>query len=84
MSPLGTLNAVGGLQAARSMWLDWESATLWPSTDLRSTESPIRDECNAVFEQVDMRNYDPLMSVTIVATARCSSTLFRRANVSLD
>jgi len=40
-------------------------ATLWPATDLRNTESPIRDEYIAAIKQADMRNYGPLIDLHI-------------------
>jgi Fic-DOC domain mobile mystery protein B len=40
-----------------------QPATLWPATDLRNTESPIRDEYIAAIKQADMRNYGPLIDL---------------------
>jgi fido (protein-threonine AMPylation protein) len=40
-----------------------QPATLWPATDLRNTESPIRDEYIAAIKQADLRNYGPLIDM---------------------
>lgn len=41
-----------------------QPATLWPATDLRNTESPIREYIAAI-KQADMRNYDPLIDLHV-------------------
>ncbi|QEG40784.1 mobile mystery protein B [Roseimaritima ulvae] len=40
-----------------------QPATLWPATDLRNTESPIRDEYIAAIKAADSRNYGPLIDL---------------------
>jgi fido (protein-threonine AMPylation protein) len=40
-----------------------QPATLWPATDLRNTESPIRDKYIAAIKEADMRNYGPLIDL---------------------
>jgi len=40
-----------------------QPATLWPATDLRDTQSPIRDEYIAAIKEADMRNYGPLIDL---------------------
>ncbi|WP_417734851.1 mobile mystery protein B [Rosistilla oblonga] len=40
-----------------------QPATLWPATDLRNTESPIRDEYIAAIKEADARNYGPLIDL---------------------
>ncbi|MCS7465148.1 mobile mystery protein B [Stieleria sp. ICT_E10.1] len=40
-----------------------QPATLWPATDLRDTESPIRDEYIAAIKAADSRNYGPLIDL---------------------
>jgi fido (protein-threonine AMPylation protein) len=40
-----------------------QPAALWPATDLRDTESPIRDEYIAAIKEADMRNYGPLIDL---------------------
>lgn len=42
-----------------------QPATLWPATDLRDTESPIRNDYIAAIKQADMRNYGPLIDLHI-------------------
>ncbi len=37
--------------------------TIWPATDLRDTESPIRGEYIAAMKQADLRNYGPLIDL---------------------
>ena len=38
-------------------------ATLRPATELRNTETTIRDEYIAAIKQADMRNYGPLIDL---------------------
>ena len=40
-----------------------QSVTIWPATDLRDTESPIRGEYIAAMKQADLRNYGPLIDL---------------------
>ncbi|MCM2375128.1 hypothetical protein [Aporhodopirellula aestuarii] len=40
-----------------------QPATLWPATDLRNTECPIRDEYIAAIKEADARNYGPLIDL---------------------
>ncbi len=40
-----------------------QPVTIWPATDLRDTESPIRDEYIAAMKQADLRNYGPLINL---------------------
>ena len=40
-----------------------QPVTIWPSTDLRDTESPIRGEYIAAMKQADLRNYGPLIDL---------------------
>ncbi|XZE45722.1 Fic family protein [Pirellulaceae bacterium SH467] len=40
-----------------------QPVTIWPFTDLRDTESPIRGEYIAAMKQADLRNYGPLIDL---------------------
>ena len=40
-----------------------QPVTIWPATDLRNTESPIRGEYIAAMKQADLRNYGPLIDL---------------------
>ena len=40
-----------------------QPVTIWPATDLRDTESPIRGEYIAAMKQADLRNYGPLIAL---------------------
>ena len=40
-----------------------QPVTLWPATNLRDTESPIRGEYIAAMKQADLRNYGPLIEL---------------------
>ena len=40
-----------------------QPVTIWPATDLRDTESPIRGEYIAAMKQADLRNYGPLIDL---------------------
>ena len=40
-----------------------QPVTIWPATDLRETESPIRGEYIAAMKQADLRNYGPLIDL---------------------
>lgn len=40
-----------------------QPVTIWPATDLRDTESPIRGEYIAAMKQADIRNYGPLIDL---------------------
>jgi fido (protein-threonine AMPylation protein) len=40
-----------------------QPVTIWPVTDLRDTESPIRGEYIAAMKQADLRNYGPLIDL---------------------
>ena len=40
-----------------------QPVTIWPPTDLRDTESPIRGEYIAAMKQADLRNYGPLIEL---------------------
>lgn len=48
-----------------NIWLmqNDQPATLWPATDLREAESPIRSEYIAALRQADGRNYGPLINL---------------------
>jgi Fic family protein len=40
-----------------------QPVTIWPATDLRDNESPIRGEYIAAMKQADLRNYGPLIDL---------------------
>ncbi len=40
-----------------------QPVTIWPATDLRDSESPIRGETIAAMKQADLRNYGPLIDL---------------------
>jgi Fic-DOC domain mobile mystery protein B len=40
-----------------------QPVTIWPTTDLRDNESPIRGEYIAAMKQADLRNYGPLIDL---------------------
>jgi fido (protein-threonine AMPylation protein) len=40
-----------------------QAVTIWPATDLRDNESPIRGEYIAAMKQADLRNYGPLIDL---------------------
>ena len=40
-----------------------QPVTIWPATDLRDTESPIRGDYIAAMKQGDLRNYGPIIDL---------------------